>query len=74
MQWRAEWNLKLVTIILLKDVLFIIQESNEMSKLDMLIRKRPLEDKEVSEEELKQLQKRERLDLEATSDTNGTCT
>ena len=45
-----------------------------MGKLDMLIRKRPLEDKEVSEEELKQLQKRERLDLEATSDTNGTCT
>ena len=74
MQWRAAWNMKSVTIILHKDVLFIIQESNEMSKLDMLIRKRPLEDKEVSEEELKQLQKRERLDLEATSDTNGTCT
>ena len=42
-----------------------------MRKLDVLnLRKRPLENKEISTEEL--IQKKERLDLEATSDSNGT--
>ena len=51
----------------------ISQESNVMTKWDMLNSsgKRPLEDKEISNEDLKK--KKERHDLEPASDYNGTC-
>ena len=51
----------------------VSQESNVMTKWDILnpSGKRPLEDKEISDEDLKR--KKERHDLEPTSDYNGTC-
>ena len=83
MQWRLQ-NLKtglhqralfirLLYYNLLLNVTMTSQESSVMTKRDMLNSsgKRPLEDKEISDEDLKR--KKERHDLEPTSDYNGTC-
>ena len=56
----------------LLNVTMISQESNVMTKFDMLNQrgKQSLADKEISDEDLKR--KKEKYDLEPTSDYNGT--
>ena len=52
----------------------VSQESNMITKCDVLnsIGKQPLEDKEISDEDLKR--KKEKCDLDPTADSNGICT